>query len=148
MCIRNSLSFKLVNVSNKDTLSIRKRLLSSAINKRNKELQHLSKEVNLSENALSKQHCTTVFYILTKSITSYNKKSLQKLLSEKTKTQIKADLWYLANSYFQNYKPSPHILCQHRVLQNLRKNKDIVIVKPDKGYGVAILDQKLQNNAI
>ena len=35
---------KLPNVSNKDTLSIRKRLLRSAINKRNKELQHLSKE--------------------------------------------------------------------------------------------------------
>ena len=37
------LIFKLPNVSNKDTLSIRKRLLRSAINKRNKELQHLSK---------------------------------------------------------------------------------------------------------
>ena len=65
------------------------------------------------------------------------------MLFEKTKTQIKADLSYLANSYFYNYKPSPHILCQHRVLQNLIKNKDIVIVKPDKGNGVAILDQKL-----
>ena len=65
------------------------------------------------------------------------------MLSEKTKTQIKADLSYLANSYFYNYKPSPHILSQHRVLQNLIKNKDIVIVKPDKGNGVAILDQKL-----
>ena len=55
---------------------------------------------------------------------------------------------YLANSYFYNYKPSPHIPCQHCVLQNLRKNKDIVITKPDKGNGVVILDQKLYNNAI
>ena len=45
--------FKLLNLSNKDALSIRKRLLSSAINKRNKELQHLSKELSLSENVLS-----------------------------------------------------------------------------------------------
>ena len=30
----------------------------------------------------------------------------------------------------------------------LRKNKDIVITKPDKGNGVVILDRKLYNNAI
>ena len=74
------LIFKLPNVSNKDALSIRKRLLRSAINKRNKELQHLSKELSLSVNVLSTQLSTVDFYILTKSITSYNKKSLQKSL--------------------------------------------------------------------
>ena len=37
------LIFKLPNVSNKDALSIRKRLLRSAINKRNKELQLFEK---------------------------------------------------------------------------------------------------------
>ena len=42
------LIFKLLNVSNKDALSIRQRLLCSAINKRNKEFQHLSKELSLS----------------------------------------------------------------------------------------------------
>ena len=39
-------------------------------------------------------------------------------------------------------------LCEHRVLQNLRKNKDIVITKPDKGNGVVMLDWKLYNNTI
>ena len=216
------LIFKLRNVSNKDTLLIRKRLLRSAINKRNKELQHLSKELSLPVNVLSTQLSTIDFYILTKSITSY-KKSLQKSLhteqkklssltrdcnlpifranktitnltqyelsqeesdllkaglyfsiqpdkirkseiftifekihrsflnnlkSEETKSQIKAHLSYLANSYFYNYKPSPRILRQHRVLRNLRKNKDIVVTKPDKGNGVVILDRKLYNNAI
>ena len=63
------LIFKVLNVSNKDALSIRKRLLRSAINKRNKELQHLSKERSLSENVLSTQFSTIDFYILTKSIT-------------------------------------------------------------------------------
>ena len=67
----------LINVSNKDALSICNRLLCSAINKRNKELQHLSKELSLSENVLSTQVSTIDFYILTKSIT-YHKKSLQK----------------------------------------------------------------------
>ena len=74
------LIFKLLNVSNKDALSIRKRLLPSAINKRNKELQHLLKELSLSVSFLSTQLSTIDFYILTKSITSYNKKSLQKSL--------------------------------------------------------------------
>ena len=37
---------------------------------------------------------------------------------------------------------------QHRVFQNIRKNKDIFITKPDKGNGVVILDQKLYPNGI
>ena len=65
---------------------------------------------------------------------------LNNLKSEETKSQIKAHLSHLANSYFYNYKPSPRVLRQHRVLRNLRKNKDIVIMKPDKGNGVAISD--------
>ena len=67
------LIFKLSNVSNKDALSVRERLLRSAINKRNKELQHLSKELSLSENFLCVQLSTIAFYILTKSITSYKR---------------------------------------------------------------------------
>ena len=62
------------------------------------------------------------------------------LKSDETKSQIKAHLSYLANPFFYNYKPSPRILCQHRILRNLRKNKDIIITKPDKGNGVVILD--------
>ena len=73
---------------------------------------------------------------------------LDNLESKENKSQIKAHLSYLANFYFYNYKPSPHILRQHRVLRNLRKNKDIVITKPDKGNGVVTLDGKIYNNAI
>ena len=57
-------------------------------------------------------------------------------------------LSYIANSYFYNYKPSPHLLRQYRVLRNLRKNKDIVTMKSDKGNVVVIIDRKLYNNAI
>ena len=70
--------FKLPNVSNKDALSIRKRLLRSANNMRNKELQHFSKELSLSKNFLSTQLSTIDFYILAKSIKSYKKKSQPK----------------------------------------------------------------------
>ena len=73
---------------------------------------------------------------------------LNNLKSEETKSQIKVHLLYLANSYFYNCKPYPHILHQHCVLQNLRKSKDISIMKPDKGNGAVILDRKLDNNAI
>ena len=74
------LIFKLPNVSNKDTLSICKRLLRSTINKRNKELQHLSKELSLSKTFISMQLSTIDLYILRKSKKLYHKKSLQKLL--------------------------------------------------------------------
>ena len=67
---------------------------------------------------------------------------------EETKNHIKAHLLYLTNSYFYNYKPSPRILRQHRVLRNLRKNKDIVITKLDKRNGIFILYRKLYDNAI
>ena len=185
--------------------------------------EHLSKELSLSENYLSTQLSFIDFYILTKSITLYNRKSLQKSLytqqqklslltrdcnlpifianktitnltqyelsleesdllktglyfsiqpnsiqkceifttfekihrlflnnrkSEETKSQIKAHRSYLDNSYFYNYKSSPRILRQHCVLRNFRKNKYIVITKPDKGNEVVVLDRKLYNNAI
>ena len=67
---------------------------------------------------------------------------------KETKSQIKAHLSYLANSYFYNYKPSPRILSQHCVLRNLRKCEDIIITKPDKGNGVVVLHRKLYDNAI
>ena len=73
---------------------------------------------------------------------------LSNLKSEETKSQIKLYLSYLANSYFYNYKTSPRILHQHRVLLNLRKNNGIIIAKLDKGNGVVILDRKLYNNTI
>ena len=57
-------------------------------------------------------------------------------------------LSYLGNSYFYNCKPSPRILRQYRILRNLRKNRDIIITKPDKGNGVVILGWNLDDNAI
>ena len=78
----------------------------------------------------------------------FHRSFINSLKSEESKSQIKVHLSHLASSYFYNYKPSPHILRQHRVLQNLRKNKDIVITKPAKENEVVILDRKLYNNRI
>ena len=49
---------------------------------------------------------------------------------------------------FYTYKASPSKLRQHCVLQNLRKNKNNVITKPNKVNGVAILCRKLYGNPI
>ena len=76
------------NVSNKDASSIRKRLLCSTISKRNKELQHLSKELSLFKNFISTQLSTIEFYIFTKSITLHRKKLLQKSLYTKQKSHL------------------------------------------------------------
>ena len=70
------------------------------------------------------------------------------LKSKETKSQIKVHLSYLANSYFYNYKPSPRTLRRHRVLRNLRKNKDVIITKPDTGNEVVILDRNFYDNTI
>ena len=40
------------------------------------------------------------------------------------------------------------MLCQHRVFQNLRKDKDTVITKTVKENGVVVFDWKLYDNAI
>ena len=76
-----------------------------------------------------------------------NKNSLiNNVKSEETKNQITTHLLYLANSYFYYYKSFPCILHKYHVLQNLRKNKDMVITKPIKENGVVILDRKHLNS--
>ena len=82
------LIFKLPNVSNNNALSIRKWLLHSDINKLNKELKHILKELSLSENVLPTQLSTIDFYILTQPITSYKKNSLKKSLYTQQKKVI------------------------------------------------------------
>ena len=73
------LTFKLLNVSNKDTLSsVGKRLLHSAINKNNKNFKMSQKNpVNL-KLFLSKQLSIIDFCIFNRSIKFHNKKMLQK----------------------------------------------------------------------
>ena len=56
------------------------KVFCSANNKCNKKLQHFSQKLSLFKNFLSKQLSTIDFYILTKSITSQNNKSLHKSL--------------------------------------------------------------------
>ena len=115
-----------------------------AINKSNKQLQHISNKLSQSETFLSKQLSTIDFYILNRSLASYKKKSLQKLLN----TQQKILSLLTKNNSLPSFtagKTTPPIL---GVLQNLRRNKDIVITKPNKRSGVLVRDRQLYQNAI
>ena len=56
--------------------------------------------------------------------------------------QLASELSHLCHSYVSSYQASLRDLKKHKVLKNLRKNKDIVLLKPDKGNGVVILDRR------
>ena len=47
----------------------------------------------------------------------------------------------MAHSYVNSYKPTLHALKKHRILKRLANNKDIVILRPDKGSGTVILNR-------
>ena len=40
-----------------------------------------------------------------------------------------------------------HDLKRYRILKNIRNNKDIIILRPDKGNGVVILDRQVYMNS-
>ena len=79
------LIFTLPNVSNKDSLSIRKRLSFAAPSIKTIKNFNTSQKNCQSETFLSKQISATDFYILNRCITSHNKKLLQKLLNTQHK---------------------------------------------------------------
>ena len=59
---------------------------------------------------------------------------------------FKSSLKQLAMSTFYNYKPESQYLLskdEHCILKNLANDKSIVIMKPDKGNGVVLLDKSV-----
>ena len=65
---------------------------------------------------------------------------LENLKTEIDKPALKLELSHFANSYVHNYKPSRSTLRKHGILKKLKNNKSIVILRPDKGNGVVVLD--------
>ena len=56
---------------------------------------------------------------------------------------LKAELSQLANWYYSNYRPLASTLKKHKILKKLRKNENIVIMRPDKRNGVVIMDKSV-----
>ena len=65
------------------------------------------------------------------------------LKDERKSGELKATISNLANVYWSLYKPTQNTLGKHGILKKLRTRKDIVIVRPDKGSGVVILDRDI-----
>ena len=64
-------------------------------------------------------------------------------LKDKEKTgETVSQLSHLANLYYSYYKPSVGILKKHGILKRLRNNQEIVILRPDKGNGIVIMNRK------
>ena len=65
------------------------------------------------------------------------------LFSNHFENALKTDISYLANNYYSNYHPSLNTVKKHKVLEKLRRNKDIVITRPDKGNRLVVMDSYL-----
>ena len=61
------------------------------------------------------------------------------LRDEKQSGEVKTKISNLAHSYVNSYKATLHALEKHRVLKRLANNKDIAILRPDKGSGTVVL---------
>ena len=57
---------------------------------------------------------------------------------------LKTDISYLANNYYSNYRPLLNTK-KHKILEKLRRNLDIVIIRPDNGNGVVVMDRIIYN---
>ena len=70
------------------------------------------------------------------------------LIDTSNTSKIVADLSHLAHCYISSYRPTIADLKKHSILRSLRKNRDIVILKPDKGNGIVILDSTAYDNGL
>ena len=70
------------------------------------------------------------------------------LIDTSNTSKIVADLSHLAHGYVSSYRPTTADLKKHSILRSLRRNRDIVILKPDKGNGIVILDRTAYDNGL
>ena len=66
---------------------------------------------------------------------------IKHLKDRKEKGKVVADLSHIANSYILTHRPTVADLKKYKVLKDLRRNPNIMILNPDKGNGVVILDR-------
>ena len=213
--------FPLPNTSQRDTFSIRKKLLRSNIIKSSREKRKLLLDLDVKRDSLQSIFSSVDWLILTRSLKKNVDNALRKVsqnhqkkiksltrntavpfkheetvtnLSTKTFTdfefnllkngldfsirppklsksdifstfetinftmksklqnpdnfeQLKMELGHLANNYVSTYRPSQTDLKKHHILRGLKNNKAIIILRPDKGNGVVILDREVYNNS-
>ena len=70
------------------------------------------------------------------------------LFSNQFENALKIDILYLENDYYGNYRPSLSTLRKLKISEKLRRNKDIVIIRADKGNGVVVMNRVNYNQQI
>ena len=70
------------------------------------------------------------------------------LKNDTDKPTLKAQLSHSANLYIHNYQPSRSTTTKHRIFEKLRNDKEIVILRSDKGSGVVALNHRDYENSI
>jgi len=75
--------------------------------------------------------------------------TMVKKLQDRTQNpKLVSALSHLAHSYSLAHRPTVADLKSYKLLKDLRKNKNIVILKPDKGNGVVVLDRTAYDSGI
>ena len=62
--------------------------------------------------------------------------------------EVKSEIQHLATTYVNSFKPTTNDLKKLKILKKLKQNKDIIILRLDKGNGVVVLDKVVYNNII
>ena len=66
---------------------------------------------------------------------------LKRHLVDKNKAnEVRSEIHHLATTYVNSFKPSLKDLKKLKILKRLKQKKDIIILRPDKGNGVEVLD--------
>ena len=100
-------------------------------------------QIECDRSCLSISSCSDVFSCFE----LINRTMVRNLIDRKQKGKLVADLSHLAHSYVSSHQPSAADLRKFRILKELRKNKDIVIL-PDKGNGIVVMDRNAYEHGI
>ena len=70
----------------------------------------------------------------------------KKLYDQEDYTLLKNELEHMAQRYISSYLPTPSDLKKYHILRKLRNNDDIILLKPDEGNGLVIMDKLAYKN--
>ena len=77
-----------------------------------------------------------------------NDTMVKKLQNRTQNPKLVSALSHLTHSYSLAHRPTVANLKSYKLLKELRKNKNIVILKPDKGNGAVVLDRTAYDGGI
>ena len=70
-----------------------------------------------------------------------------KAKDKRSYNRLKNKLIHMAQCYLSFYRPTSADLKNYRILKNIRNNTNIIVLRPDEGNGVVILDKIIYTNS-